>query len=457
VSARSLVRRLAALQQLLAAALIVTFAGSTLGLASRTLESQESVFLRNSARQMAESLDREWSEEGDLHRAALSATAEDAPFGVQFDVFDAANRRVFSTAPAGRRAPSERRRSVRVPVRRGGWVVASLSTEPRRRTLSALATALALTAVALFIAVTALSRALARRALRPLSRITVEAEEATRRGTLHRLEHPSDPAEVATLARAFDRLFARLDESLRAERHFTQDAAHELRTPLTVLSGELEYALMDESLPERHRAGLHRAWGETRALSELVEALLLLRRADSEFRPEGEEATPVNLGDLARDLVREFAERWPKRAGDLALAAEDEALVAGHPTLLGSAIRNLISNALKFTDAGQPVRVSVSSGKGACVVVVEDSGPGIPPSDRERVFDPFFRGGEARTSHEGFGLGLPILRRVARAHGGDVQLSESPLGGARFEIRLPEWAQRGGRSPSTGRPSWQVS
>lgn len=446
MSAHSLVRRLAALQQFLAAALIVAFAGSTLWLVSRTLERQESVFLGNSAKQMAESLDREWSEEGDLRRAASSATAENAPVGVQFEVFDAANRQVFSTAPIGGRASPGRRRSARAPVRRGGWVVASISVEPRRRTLSTLATALALTALPLFIAVTALSRALARRALRPLSRITVEAEDATRRGTLHRLEQPSDPAEVAILAGAFDRLFARLDESLRAERHFTQDAAHELRTPLTVLSGELEYALLDPSLPERLREGLRRASDETRALSELVEALLLLRRADSEFWREGEEAIPINLGDLGRDLVREFAERWPKRAGDLQVAADDEALVAGHATLLESAIRNLISNALKFTDAGQPVRVSVSSGSGACVVMVEDSGPGIPVSERERVFDPFFRGGEARTSHDGFGLGLPILRRVARAHGGEVQLSESPLGGARFELRLPEWAPRHGPS-----------
>jgi signal transduction histidine kinase len=441
MSTRSLVHRLAMLQLLLAGALILAFSGSTVWLVSRTLERQETTFLRNSGSHMAESLDREWREEGDLDRAAAAATEEEVRGSVQFDVFDASGRKVFSTAPPSTRATETRRRFFRAPLARGGWVVASVSTEPRRRALSALVTALGLAAIPLFIGVTVLSRAVARRSLRSLSRITVEAEEATRRGVLRRLEHPTDPSEVATLAAAFDRLFARLDETLRAERYFTQDAAHELRTPLTVLSGELEYVMHDSSLAEPHREGLRRAWDQTRALTELVEALLLLRRTESEPARGEEMAVPVNLGDIARDLVRELSGRFPDRAGDVEVLAEDEALVTGRATLLVSAVRNLLSNALKFTRAGQPVRVSVSSSDGRCTVVVEDGGPGIPASDRERIFDPFYRGGEARTSHEGFGLGLPILRRVARAHGGEVEVSASPLGGARFELRLPAWRE----------------
>lgn len=441
MSTRSLVHRLALLQLLLAGALILAFSGSTVWLVSRTLERQETALLRESVSHMAESLDREWREEGDLRRAAAAAAEEDSPINVRFEVFDASGRKVFSTASSASRASETRRRSLRAPLARGGWVVASVSTEPRRRALSALVTALALAAIPLFIGVTVLSGAVARRALRPLSRITVEAEEATRRGVLRQLEHPTDPSEVATLAAAFDRLFARLDETLRAERHFTQDAAHELRTPLTVLSGELEYALQDASLAEPHREGLRRAWDQTRALTELVEALLLLRRTESEPARGEETAVPINMGDIARDLARELSGRLPDRAGDVEVLADDEALVTGHAALLASAVRNLLSNALKFTRAGQPVRVSVSSNGGRCTVVVEDGGPGIPASDRERVFDPFYRGGEARTSHEGFGLGLPILRRVARAHGGEVEVSASPLGGARFELTLPAWRE----------------
>lgn len=433
----SLVHRLEALQQLLAVALILAFACSTLWIAARTLERQETVTLENAAAHMSESLDREWREEGDLERAAAAATEEDAPLSVEFDVLDARGRRVFTTA-RGRHA-SVHRRSLKRPLSRGGWVVASISTEPRRRALSALATALALTAIPLVIGVTAVARVLARRALKPLQRITVEAEEATRRGVLRPLESADDPTEVATLATAFDRLFARLDEALRAERHFTEDAAHELRTPLTVLSGELELALQDRSLPAGRREGLARAWDQAMGLSDLVEALLLLRQSESAVAGSVEAGVPVNLADLARDVAREMSDRFPARAADVEVVAADEALVAGHATLLASAVRNLLANALKFTHAREPVRMTVSAQASRCEIVVEDAGPGIPDSDRERVFDPFYRGGDARAESEGFGLGLPILRRVARAHGGDVTLSESPLGGARFRLYLPAW------------------
>ncbi len=432
MSTRSLVERLSTLELILAGTLIVLFAVSAIALSARTLEREEVIFLNNAATQLAESIDREWQEEGDLRRAAASAMSEDEPPGVDLDVFNASGDLVFSTRKAAGPRPMEHRRLAARSLPRGGRLVASLSVEPRRRAIAALATAIALTAIPLLIAAGFLSRLLARRALRPLSRITAEADEATRRGFLSQLEQPSDPVEVATLAAAFDRLFRRLDDTLRAERHFTQDAAHELRTPLTVLSGELEYTLQDSTLPERHRSGLEGAFREVKTLSDLVEALLLLRRADSDPL-HGGETVPVNLADVVREIAGESASRQPQRVTDLSVDAQDETFVTGHMALIAAAIRNLFSNAFKFTRAGQPIRVTVTSNGDRCAVVVEDGGPGIPPADRERVFDPFFRSREARGSLDGVGLGLPILRRVARAHGGDVRIDESPLGGARFD------------------------
>jgi signal transduction histidine kinase len=438
MSAPSLVQRLWTLQLALAGVIILLFAGSAIWLSARTLEREEASFLTTAASQLAKDIDSEWREEGDLRRASSSAMSEDEPPGVDFDVFDASGELIFSTRSAAGPMPTEHRRLARAPLPKGGWIIASLSVEPRRRAIAALITAIAVTAIPLFLASAFLSRLVAQRALRPLSRITAEADEATRRGFLSKLEHPSYPVEVATLAAAFDRLFKRIDDALRAERNFTQDAAHELRTPLTVLSGELEYALQDLSLPDRQRSGLERAYGEAATLSDLVEALLLLRRADSDaLQPV--ETIPVNLADVVRDLAGEVARCQPERAADLTVTAEEEMFVTGHATLLTAAIRNLISNAVKFTKAGQPIHVTVASAGDRCTVVVEDAGPGIPPADRERVFDPFFRGGEARGTFDGVGLGLPILRRVARAHCGDVSLEESTLGGARFELSLPAW------------------
>jgi len=441
VSTPSLVRRLAVLQQIWAAVLILLFAGFTIWISAHTLERQETTFLRHTAAQMAGSIALEWREEGDLRAAAESAMAEGGPVGVTIRVLDAEGREVYS-APAGDRKDRRGWREARAGLVGGGWVVADASDEPRRRALMALMLALIVTGIPLFIVVAAVSRTVAGRALAPLSRIAAQAERTTGEGAWDRFGNAADPMEVAALAGAFDRLLGRLQEILAAERHFSQDAAHELRTPLTVLCGELEYATQDPSLPPEMRRGLDRALVQARGMSDLVEALLLLRESESGARTRQEVGQPVNLSDLVRDLERELRAPETERARDFNVAAEDEVMVAGHSTLLTSAIRNLLSNALKFTPAGRPIRVRVFSGGGRGTVVVEDAGPGIESTDRERVFDPFFRSAEVRAAHDGFGLGLPILRRVARAHGGDVVVSSSALGGARFELFIPSWISR---------------
>ncbi len=439
---RSLVSRLALLQQVLAGAIILTFSASAIWLSVRTLKRQETHYLSNAATQMAVAVGHEWNEENDLGRAAASALEEGVPPGIRVDVLDANGRLVQSSMPGTRRGPRVRHEA-RIHLARGAWVVVSATARPPLDAIAALTMALLLTAVPLFIAVSLLSRAVARRALRPLSRMASQAERATEQGVVRPLGRPTDPTEIGMLANSFNRLLARLEGMIRAEQHFTQDAAHELQTPLTVLSGELEYALSDPSLPDRHREGLKRAWVQVRAMSELVEALLLLRRTDPVAGEERPEFVPVNLADLVRELAQDLLERDPDRRRDLVISAEDEVLVAGHPTLLSSALRNLLSNAFKFTQAGQSVKVTVQGYDSRSVVVVDDAGKGIPADERERIFDPFFRNAETRASHEGFGLGLPILRRVARAHGGDVVAMASALGGARFELSLPAWAPQG--------------
>jgi signal transduction histidine kinase len=116
-----------------------------------------------------------------------------------------------------------------------------------------------------------------------------------------------------------------------------------------------------------------------------------------------------------------------------------DAVVSGHPVLLVAGVGNLLDNAVKFTSTGTSVRVTVAQDERWATVCVEDGGRGIDTSDHERIFDPFFRGAEARAGSSGFGLGLPILRRVARVHGGDVTVERSPLGGARITLQLPRW------------------
>src|SRR4029077_20611849 len=123
-------------------------------------------------------------------------------------------------------------------------------------------------------------RTLARDALRPLSRIAAQADRVTVELRPEGFGDASDPQEIASLAGAFDRLLLRLHDGLRAERHFSRDAAHELRTPLTVVGGEIEFALQDGSLTPAAREGLRHARDQARSMSDLVEALLLLQRAE---------------------------------------------------------------------------------------------------------------------------------------------------------------------------------
>ena len=438
MTARSLAQRLGLLQPLLAAALIVSFAGSAIWISARTLERQEKAFLDNAALRLAESLQQEWTEEHDLKRAAAAALAESAPPGVHVDVLDEQGRTVASTGTRTDRVLPDVREARR-HVAAGAWILVSISTRARRDAVRALSLALLVAAVPLVLVASVAGRWLARRALRPLSRMAAQAERIPASGQVGPLGCPGDPAEVAALAGSFDRLVERLNDMVRAERHFAEDAAHELRTPLTVISGEIEFALSQPELGEREREGLQRASAQARAMTDLVEALLFLRHADNGREGDPADVSPVNLADLARDTVRALLQQHPGRAGDIVTDAEDEVLVAGQPVLLAAALRNMVSNALKFTRPGQAIRVLVKSCGDASEVVVEDAGPGVAPADRGSIFDPFYRGAEARASQEGFGLGLPILRRVARAHGGDVAVTSSGLGGARFELSLPAW------------------
>ena len=140
---------------------------------------------------------------------------------------------------------------------------------------------------------------------------------------------------------------------------------------------------------------------------------------------------------MAREALADTLPQHPGREADVRLVTPDEVLVTGHGSLLASALRNLLDNALKFTRAGERVEVRVWEEPGGSRLAVDDQGAGVPEAERERIFDPFFRGAVGSANQSGFGLGLPILRRVARAHGGDVEVSRSELGGARFVLVLP--------------------
>jgi len=464
MSGGSLVARLTGLLQAVTVLVVAAFASLALWLTAGSLLREEAAQLEMTARHVAENLDREFQEERRLAPAAENAVAEEAPGGLRVEVLDLSGRLLAATGGAGPAAPGPRARAVApaagaepprpgwrssdrgldsftARARCGAWVRASMPARFRVASLAALGRSLLLAALPILLLALLLGWRLSRGALAPLSGLAARAGGAPARDGVRSLGPPVGLREIDELIAAFDRLLGRLDDLLRSERRFTSDASHELRTPLTVLSGELEMALADPALPAPRRAGLERAFEQVSAMRDLTDALLLMRgAADPGTRPaEGFET--VNLSDVAAELAAEALLRHPERERDLEVDAPDEALVSGQPALLAAAARNLLDNALKFTQPGQAVRVTVAAGD-PVTLTVDDGGPGIPPGDLERVFDPFFRGAEARATRAGFGLGLPILKCIAQLHGGEVSAEDSPEGGARFVMRLPAWTGR---------------
>jgi len=262
-------------------------------------------------------------------------------------------------------------------------------------------------------------------ALEPLQRLTALVK-ARRVSTLEPLPATPLPDELLPLAAALNDLLARLRGALERERAFMADAAHELRTPLTALHLQMGMLARASSEAERAAATETLSAGVQRII-RLVEQLLSLAR--QEPRAQGERV-PVRLEELAREVVAELVPLADSGRIDLGVSTAEPLSVHGDPDDLRTLLRNLVDNAVRYSGAGGRVDVSVeevASGDGRMArLTVSDNGPGIPPEERERVLDRFYR--RAGSQPPGSGLGLAIVKAIADAHGAAVQLGDGPSG-----------------------------
>jgi signal transduction histidine kinase len=269
------------------------------------------------------------------------------------------------------------------------------------------------------------------RALRPLDDLEQAAARLTATSSLS-LGVGARLDELARLERSFDGLLERVGAALARERRFTQEASHELRTPLTALRARIERLDSARTDPERreHVAAITR---ELRSLETLVEALLLLARSEDAPLPR----VPVNLCDLTRAAAQrqDVIDGGAGRA--IEVEAPDEVLVRGSEELLDRAIGNVVENARKVAGASGRIRLRVESISGRGVVSIADDGPGVPNEARAMIFDRFFRDPAQRSSSNGAGLGLAVVRAIVNRHGGRVSADGSDLGGAEFRIEIP--------------------
>jgi signal transduction histidine kinase len=278
---------------------------------------------------------------------------------------------------------------------------------------------------------------LAGRILHPLQRITdtaarIAESPAADRGLHERIKVTGPKDELRELAETINRMLERLDHSFDGQRAFISNASHELRTPLTVTRALLEVAVhRPAASPEMRQLG--ETLLEVNARHErLIEGLLLLMRSDRELA----ERSYVDLADVAEHVVAQTS------APDVAVTAEcAEAATRGEPVLLERLVQNLVENAIRYNEPEDGwVRVATRTGvDGRAVLEVSNSGPVVPPFEVEGLFEPFRRLGTARlaTASKGAGLGLSIVRAVAKAHGGEATAKARPEGGLQVTVSLP--------------------
>lgn len=263
-----------------------------------------------------------------------------------------------------------------------------------------------------------------RRSLALVARLSEQAEHLTPENTAMRLTAEPVPSEIAPLIAAINAALDRISEGFQQQRRFTANVAHQLRNPLAILRSRVE-ELSDPTIRAGMRADLER-------MGRLVDQLLAIARLEMRQVQVDERL------DLVKVVRATLAELAPLAIADakeiVLLAPEPPVTVRGNGAALSEAVRNLVENALRYSgaDAGAEVEVEVTP---AGSVAVRDRGPGVPQAVRTKIFEPFWRGDDARSG--GAGLGLAIVAETAAIHGGRAFVEDRPGGGACFRLDIP--------------------
>ena len=275
---------------------------------------------------------------------------------------------------------------------------------------------------------------LAGRTLAPVDRMVDTARKIEAEDLSQRIETGESNDELGRLARVLNDMLMRLESSFAAVQHFSADAAHELRTPLTILKGEIEVALRAPRPDEEYRWVLRSCLEEVDRLSTLVQDLLFLARSDSGNMEVGK--TPVNVSDVITEVAPSLEALAETTGVTLTVTATTPAWVEGNASMLFRLLFNLGENAIKYTPAGGAVEVALHRNGQEAALEVRDTGPGIPPEERARIFDRFYRGDPAR-SRGGTGLGLALARSIVLLHHGHVTVESTLRQGSCFRVILP--------------------
>lgn len=270
------------------------------------------------------------------------------------------------------------------------------------------------------------------RALQPMLAM---AREVNRRESaeLAPLEPERLPREVMPFIAALNRLFARVDDALRREREFTDNAAHELRTPLAAMKTQIQVLQRRTEEGPALRDGLADLLGAANRANRTVEQLLAFARLQN----LQEVAAPVDLSELVKEVLREASPLAVARGQELVTDVAPRMTLTGVATALRLLVRNLVENAIKYTPAGGAITVILEPDAGGRIrLSVSDTGPGIPAEHLDRIFDRFFR--IERSGEMGSGLGLAMVRWVADLHRADIEVANRDGKGLTVWVTFPQ-------------------
>jgi signal transduction histidine kinase len=246
-------------------------------------------------------------------------------------------------------------------------------------------------------------------------------------------------SSLAHLANAFNSMAARIQELIRSHKELTHAVSHELRTPLARLRFSMEMIASADETDQRtrHLEGMRRDVDE---LDLLVSELLTYAKLDKSFRPQMEQ---MDLGPWLTDLAAVMDAENSKATIECRISSPNPKVpLLASPQFLERALRNLVQNAVRYTNSR--IQITLKTVDDQAIIHVDDDGPGIPPADRQRIFEPFVQlDAHSNPDLPGYGLGLAIVHRVAKWHGGSVTVSEAPIGGARLSLILSITDNRG--------------
>src|SRR6267142_3967361 len=272
---------------------------------------------------------------------------------------------------------------------------------------------------------------LAQKSLKPMVTISAQAEHINARNLNERLQVTNPDDELGRLAGVFNALLSRLDTSFHVMREFTADASHELRTPLTIVQGEADVALSHEHSVSEYQQSLSIIRNQSKRMARIVSDMLSLARADAGEQHLSKE--DLYLNDLVMESCHAAQALATPRCIRLSCDASEDLVFHGNEELLRRMIFNVVDNAIRYTPDGGSVSVKLTSESATAQLAVSDTGIGIPPECAGRVFDRFYRVGDARPpTNGGSGLGLSIVKLAAESHQGSVELTSEPGHGSTF-------------------------